>query len=110
MKMRTGKWEIRFMLCILIVIFMIVFASAQEGPYDKAIEAYAKKDFKTAVKYLQEYVEKKLDPYAYYLLGYANYKMKNYSEAMKYFREAYILDPDFSPTLFKTGIGEDCCD
>jgi tetratricopeptide (TPR) repeat protein len=65
------------------------------------MKAYHKKDFKKAILYLQEYVGQKPDPYAYYLLGYANYKLKNHAESAKYFREAYVLDPNISPLLMK---------
>ena len=81
----------------LVLVFLAGFVSAEENPYDQAVKAYNKKDFKKAVQYLQEYIGQKPDPHAYYLLGYANYKLKNHAEAAKYFREAYILDPNISP-------------
>lgn len=101
MRLRNKKWKARFILGILVIIFIAASAFAQENPYNKALDAYAKKDFKTVVKYLTDYVEKKPHPYAYYLLGYANYKLKNHAEAMKYFNEAYVIDPTFSPPPFK---------
>lgn len=72
-------------------------ASAQEEAYEKAIQAYLKKDFQGAARLLREYVEKRPDAVAYYLLGYANYKLKNRQEAAENFRAAYLIDPDFSP-------------
>ena len=101
MKGIRSKWIVRFILGIFSVFFMIAFAMAQESPYDKAIKAYFKKDYKTATKYFKVYVEKKPDPYAYYLLGYALYKMKKHPESAKYFREAYIIDPNISPVAVK---------
>ncbi len=101
MKARSNKWGARFVLGIIAVIFMVSFALAQGSPYDKAIEAYAKKDFTTAVKYLKEYVSQKPDARSYYLLGYACYKIKNMEESAKYFREAYLIDPAFDPKTIK---------
>jgi TolA-binding protein len=70
---------------------------AQEDLYEKALHAYHKKDFKVTVQYLKEYVARKPDAGAYYLLGYANYKLNNRKEAAEYFREAYLIDPNFTP-------------
>lgn len=90
-----------FVLVLVALFFMSSIVFAEAGNYKNALSLYQKGDYKAAVKYLKEYVEKTPDPYAYYLLGYANYKMKNHSEAIKYFGEAYILDPDFTPPPFK---------
>lgn len=87
-------------LLIPIVTFSMIATFpvfAQEETYDKALKAYLKKDFKTAAKHLREYVEKKPDAGAYYLLGYANYKLKHRKEAAENFREAYLIDPGFTP-------------
>lgn len=90
----------------IVVIFLVVsfFASssvfAEVNEYKEALSLYQKGDFKAATEYLTKYVEKKPDPYAYYLLGYASYKMQNHSEAMKYFKEAYTIDPNFTPPPF----------
>lgn len=99
--MKKSNWKVRFITGSLGVFLMAALALAEENPYDKAIHAYQKKDFKTTVNYLKEYVEKKPDPYAYYLLGYSLYKMKRHSESVKYFQEAYILDPKISPVSIK---------
>jgi len=101
MKMMKNKWEVGFILAVLCIFLFTAFAAAEESLYDKAVGAYMKKDFKTAVKFLKEYVEKQPDPYAYYLLGYALYKMKNHSESTKYFEEAYVLSPNISPLSVK---------
>lgn len=82
-----------FILALLLIPSLLL---AQDNAYDKAVTAYMKKDFKTAVKLLREYVKKTPDPGAYYLLGYALYKQKNHAESAKYFQEAYILDPNIS--------------
>lgn len=82
---------------------------AQGDAYEKGLHAYLKKDYKTAVKYLKEYVTAKPDARGYYLLGYACYESKRrsghrggkkaisgYTDAIKYFGEAYRIDPDFA--------------
>ena len=97
MKKMRSDWKARFVLGIILVFFMVAAGMAQECSYDKAMKAYFKKDYKTAVTYLKEYVENKPDPHAYYFLGYALYKMKKYPESAKYFKEAYVIDPNISP-------------
>jgi TolA-binding protein len=94
---RTG----RLVLGIIAVFLMVSLAVAQESTYDKGIHAYLKKDFGASVKYFKEYIEKKPDPYAYYLLGYASYEIKKYPDSRKYFEEAYSLDPAISAASVK---------
>jgi tetratricopeptide (TPR) repeat protein len=89
------------MVSILLLFLLAGFVLAETNPYDQAISAYNKKDFKKAILYLEEYIGQNPDPYAYYLLGYANYKLKNNAESVKYFREAYFLDPNISPLPLK---------
>ncbi len=106
MKKRTSRWNVKFIFSIIAVFILISFAAAQENTYEKAWKAYVKKDYKTAVAYLKEYVEKKPDPFAYYLLGYSYYKLKKPDESAKYFREAYTLDPNISPVPEKAPAGQ----
>jgi TolA-binding protein len=86
-------------LITLILMCSIVFAEVSN--YKDALSLYQKGNYKAAAQNLKERVENNPDPYAYYLLGYANYKMKKHSEAMKYFRETYVLDPTFTPPPLK---------
>jgi TolA-binding protein len=86
---------------ILALLLIPSLLLAQDNSYDKAVNAYMKKDFKTAGKILREYVRKNPDPRAYYLLGYALYKQKSHAESAKYFQEAYVLDPNISPAVMK---------
>jgi TolA-binding protein len=88
-----------FILLLVITIFIIssiVFADVIS--YEEALSLYKKGDYETATEYLKKYVKKKPDPYAYYLLGYAYYKMEKYSDSVKYFKEAYTIDPNISPS------------
>jgi tetratricopeptide (TPR) repeat protein len=98
--------------CLFFVGLMFVLSSAnllhaQGNAYEKGLHAYLGRDYKTAVKYLKEYVAVKPDAKVYFLLGYARYEsirrsghrggkkdIRGYSEAIKYFGEAYRIDPD----------------
>lgn len=88
----------RFILAFMISFILTVSLSyAQETTYEKAIKAYVKKDFSNAVELLNEHIKEAPSAKAYYLLGYANYKLNNDKEAVEYFNEAYLIDPEFNP-------------
>ncbi|MBI4823961.1 MAG: tetratricopeptide repeat protein [Nitrospirae bacterium] len=88
----------RFILCFMIsLILMVSLSFAEQTTYEMALKAYAKKDFTEAVKLMKEYVLESPSAKAYYLLGYASYKLDNDKEAASYFNEAYLLDPEFNP-------------
>jgi len=74
-----------------------VLNAQPNGTYDRALYLYKKGDFKKAVNELRDYLQKRPEPSAYYLMGYALYELGRYQEAMKYFDEAYLVDPDFKP-------------
>lgn len=101
---------------LVILAFSGSAAFAQDEVYAKGIRAYFKKDYATAVKYLKEYVARKPEAKAYYFLGYAQYELKRRTkdprgrkdfwadtESAKYFREAYLIDPEFSPHTAGSG-------
>jgi tetratricopeptide (TPR) repeat protein len=94
----------------LIIALFLLFSAVSSGavPNDtefrKGLKFYNSKNYKAAVKQLQEYVNKKPDPTAYYLIGYSLYKLGKFSEANEYFRQAYLIDPEFS--LGKVGLIE----
>lgn len=69
---------------------------ADSKDLQKGLKYYGKKDYKNAEKYLKSYISQTPDPAAYYLLGYADYKLKKFDEANRYFAEAYLIDPDIS--------------
>jgi tetratricopeptide (TPR) repeat protein len=98
------------MVSLVILAFSASAAFAQDEVYAKGIRAYFKRDYATAVQYLKEYVARKPEAKAYYFLGYAQYELKRKTgspkgrkdfwadtESAKYFREAYLIDPEFSP-------------
>ncbi len=103
------KAGVIFVAVFSAVIFFASVLHAQDELYEKGRRAYLKKDYKTAVKYLSEYVAKNPDADAYYLLGYAKYEVlrktkpsrgkKNFwgdTETAGYFKEAYLIDPGVS--------------
>lgn len=92
----------------LIIALFLLFSAVSDGavPNDwefrRGLKLYNSKNFKAAVRQLQEYVNRRPDPTAYYLIGYSLYKLGKFSEANEYFRQAYLIDPEFS--LEKVGL------
>ena len=82
-----------------LVMVLTVASEAMAGNEDfkKGLSDYGKKDYRHAETYFKRYVSQIPDPVAYYLLGYADYKLKKFDEANKYFSEAYLIDPQVSP-------------
>jgi tetratricopeptide (TPR) repeat protein len=78
----------------LLVIAGAAFADAE---YDAALKAYAGRNYRDAAVHLRAYVEKRPDSTAYYLLGYSLYKLGRFKEATECFKQAYLIDPTFSP-------------
>jgi TolA-binding protein len=85
------------------VLVLVLLASsvsfAGNENFEKGIKYYRTRDFRHAEKSLEKYVSEVPDPVAYYLLGYAEYKLKKFGEARKHFSEAYLIDPDVSPKV-----------
>ncbi len=93
------------LVIVLLVLFAAVAGAAipnDDKDFRAGLKSYNSKNFKAAVKYFKEYINKKPDPTAYYLTGYALYKLGKFSEADDYFRDAYLLDPEYS--LEKVGL------
>lgn len=89
------------MVFALSAVYDTTFA-AENSEYSKALKYYNSKKYKEAVEVLEEHVKKSPNAVDYYLLGYALYKLKRFEEANEYFKEAYLLDPEFS--LEKAGL------
>lgn len=91
----------RLLLAVLILGFVLSIVpdsfAKNKGDLDTAIKYYHSGRFREATKYLREYVEQRPDPKGYYLLGYSLYKLKSFGEAEECFRQAYLIDPEFSP-------------
>ncbi len=95
---KEGKMKKVFMLSVLF-LFLLSAASAvhaeEEDAYQKGLMYYKKHNYKAAITHLKSYTENTPDPRAYYLIGYASYKIKDYATATKYFSDVYLIDPEF---------------
>jgi len=72
--------------------------TGQLSDLQKATQYYNKGQYEKAIPLLQKYVEKKPDPKAFYMLGYSLYKLGRHEEARKYFKESFLVEPEYSPT------------
>jgi TolA-binding protein len=67
------------------------------APYESALKAYRAGDYKKAAGILEQYVSQKPAAEAYYLLGYADYKLRKNRAASECFKQAYLIDPELKP-------------
>ncbi len=89
---------------ITIVILVLVTVSlgwAGEKPIGKAYSLYFQGKMNAAIKIFEDYVKEYPDPKVMYFLGYAYYEIKKMDVAIKYFDDAYLIDPEFSPIPVK---------
>jgi hypothetical protein len=91
--------------CALIVccaFFMMSTAilAEMDAEYEKALTYYNSGKYKEAIDLLNNYVQTKPEPSAYYRIGYALYKLKKFNEADEYFKMTYLIDPMFSPQQY----------
>ncbi len=83
---------------MFLALFCVSSVFAEKGPeYNKALQYYDSGNYKEAVRLFQDYVKKKPDAAAYYRIGYGLYKLEKYHEAEENFKQAYLIDPSFSP-------------
>ncbi len=82
---------------LFLVTLSGILKAQPNGTYDHALYLYKEGRFTEAVEELREYLERRPEPSAYYLMGYALYELGRYDEAVKYFEEAYLVDPEFKP-------------
>jgi tetratricopeptide (TPR) repeat protein len=89
----------RFITAAGLVLFMLlhVVSAFSADSYALGLAAYKKGDYKRAVVELKTYVKTTPSAEAYYLLGYAYYKLGRHAEARRYFNEAYLIDPELKP-------------
>lgn len=93
---------------LVMVLFLMFVSTAgatnalDDKEFRTGLKHYNSKNYKEAVKYFKEYTSRKPDPTAYYLIGYSLYKQKRFDEADEYFKQAYLIDPEFS--LEKVGL------
>ncbi|MBI5076047.1 MAG: tetratricopeptide repeat protein [Nitrospirae bacterium] len=82
---------------ILVTLCFFCFSRHASADYASGLTAYSKHDYQECLNQLEAYTNRTPDTGAYYLMGYASYKLGNYKEAKEYFRKAYLLDPNFRP-------------
>jgi len=83
---------------LFLVLAFVSSVFAEKGPeYDKGLQYYDSGNYKESVRIFQDYVKKKPDAAAYYRIGYGLYMLGQYNEAETYFKQAYLIDPAFSP-------------
>lgn len=82
---------------VFFVLSTGVFAQVTDL-YKKALRYYIKGNYSKAAEVFKEYVSQKPDAAAYYMLGYSLYKIGRHEEARRYFKQAYLIDPKFSPS------------
>jgi TolA-binding protein len=103
--------KIALAVVIGLLISAVSGAAVMSGDkdFESGLKAYHTGNFKAAVTHFKEYINKKPDPTAYYLIGYSLYEQGKFSEASEYFRQAFFIDPDFSfekvGLIKKTGEG-----
>ncbi len=91
-------------IIVLVTLLCVVSFSlciADDDAFRKAYSLYYQGKTDQAIKVLEEYVNKYPDPKALYFLGYVYYESKKMEPAMKYFKEAYLINPDYSPMTKK---------
>ena len=89
-------------LFLMMGAFSVAAALTDDQNFRAGLKYYNSKNYKAAVKQFREYLANKPDPCGYYLTGYALYKLGRLSESEDNFREAFLIDPQFS--LEKAGL------
>lgn len=84
---------------LLLIPFSVSIANntSDSTSLKKAYSLYAQGKMKPAIEIMENYVKRHPDPEVLYFIGYSYYELKKMDTAMKYFRQAYLIDPDFSP-------------
>ncbi len=94
--------KIAFFSIMVFALFALsdTLIAKTDTEYETALQYYNSGKFKEAIRLLKVYVEKRPEPSAYYRIGYALYKLKQFKEANKYFDMTYLIDPMFSPIQY----------
>ncbi len=88
----------RLIVSLFLAVFIPCFAGA--ASLETAVDFYNKGNMDAAIAELEVYVdENPVDTHGLYYLGYAYYEKGMMEKAMMYFRNSYLIDPNFSPVL-----------
>lgn len=93
-----------FVFAMFFAVFVLsetVFANA-DTEHKEALQYYNSGKYKKAVVLFKEIEKNKPSASVYYRIGYALYELRKYNEANEYFKEAYLVDPTFSPVSIES--------
>ncbi|MCK5426584.1 MAG: tetratricopeptide repeat protein [Thermodesulfovibrionia bacterium] len=93
--------RIIIVLTSLLLLFSVSVCTANDGLVQKAYSLYYQGKKEAAIQLMKEYVKDYPDPKALYFLGYAFYEQKDMKTAFKYFKDAYLINPEVSPMTWK---------
>jgi tetratricopeptide (TPR) repeat protein len=98
-RMEAIMKKVAFFIIMVFALFAVsdTILAKTDTEYDTALKYYYSGNYKEAIRLFKKYVKKKPDSSACYYIAYALYKIGGYDEANKYFKEAYLIDPMFSP-------------
>jgi len=88
----------RWLALQVAAVLLASTASVAAADYTAGVSLYKKQRYAECIEELKRYTEKTPDPRAYYLMGYASYKRRDFSGARENFKKAYLIDPDFRPS------------
>jgi hypothetical protein len=102
-----GRGFLASLIKLSFLIVTIAFIIATVAPclearqltdFEKATQLYNKGKYEQAIPLLKKHIKTKPKPEAFYMLGYSLYKLGRHEEARKYFKESYLVEPEYSPT------------
>lgn len=86
-----------FILATILSLMLFSLCLAEDTTVKRAYSLYYQGKTQQAIQLLEDYVRERPDPHALYFLGYAYYEKKKMDTAMRYFNDAYLIDPFYSP-------------
>ena len=87
----------KIIAAFILVLMSFSLCMANNATLEQAYSLYNQGKMEAAIDLLSDYVNDHPDAKALYFLGYAYYKTKKMDMATRYFNEAYLIDPDFTP-------------
>ncbi len=93
--------RIIIVLTSLLLLFSVSVCTANDGSVQKAYSLYYQGKKEAAIQLMKEYVKDYPDPKALYFLGYAFYEQEDMKTAFKYFKDAYLINPEVSPMTWE---------
>src|SRR4030043_1216440 len=92
--------KVVFIITVFLVLGITdILLAETKKKKETTIQYYNTGKYKEAINLLKIYIAKRPEPSAYYRIGYALYKLKQFNEANKYFEMTYLIDQTFSPQL-----------